>query len=506
MLVGAGGGDQHAAYLGPRPDRRRPVLQHRHLRRGRDVVTRAAGLRHHRRRRRRRRHDRRLPAADEHPQRRPGRRPRSPRLLGTDLTDSSDLALAAGPDQRPGAGAVPRRGTHPGPARRHRRSPTSPRRPPARSSPAPSRVSSSACSPVATASSGSVSNRWTRQRPSVAARDRRPRPAPRRPVGQAVLTADVDEATARGACIQAAAVASGQPVTAVRDAWAPPTTGVAEPRQFPAAAWRHLPAGRGRHRAAIDDGRRSRPARRRSGDASRAVARRLPRSPSAASVYAAPRTAPGGRRRTLARRPALDVHVDVMVGPDGDHRGCESGRAADDPRRRRPPPGSDLHLIGSERLRRRRAATRILALQPGRRLPADGIAFTPARHTAIRTPVERLRGTGVQDWRTCLPPTPPPTSPTRPDGVLVMLIEPGTTERCRPRRSARHRSATSPGTDRWPSTAASPTRSRRCAPPPASTRWSSAGPCSASPRPQAHQAAAPMSAPSPIPTAPKGTA
>ena len=56
-------------------------------------------------------------------------------------------------------------------------------------------------------------------------------------VGQPVLTADAPEATARGAAVQAAAVASGQPVTAVRDAWAPPTTGVAEPRQFPAAAW-----------------------------------------------------------------------------------------------------------------------------------------------------------------------------------------------------------------------------------------------------------------------------
>jgi xylulokinase len=45
-----------------------------------------------------------------------------------------------------------------------------------------------------------------------------------------VLLPDASEATARGAAVQAAAVATGQRVTAVRDAWAPATRTVAEPR------------------------------------------------------------------------------------------------------------------------------------------------------------------------------------------------------------------------------------------------------------------------------------
>jgi xylulokinase len=49
-------------------------------------------------------------------------------------------------------------------------------------------------------------------------------------VGAPVMLPDASEATARGAAVQAAAVASGQRVTAVRDAWAPATRTVAKPR------------------------------------------------------------------------------------------------------------------------------------------------------------------------------------------------------------------------------------------------------------------------------------
>lgn len=48
--------------------------------------------------------------------------------------------------------------------------------------------------------------------------------------GRPVRTADTDEATARGAAVQAAAVAAGTPVTQVREAWAPLRRVVAEPR------------------------------------------------------------------------------------------------------------------------------------------------------------------------------------------------------------------------------------------------------------------------------------
>jgi xylulokinase len=52
-----------------------------------------------------------------------------------------------------------------------------------------------------------------------------------------VLLADASEATARGAAVQAAAVASQERVTAVRDAWAPATWTVAEPRTSRDDAW-----------------------------------------------------------------------------------------------------------------------------------------------------------------------------------------------------------------------------------------------------------------------------
>ncbi|MEU9823087.1 xylulokinase [Pseudonocardia alni] len=48
--------------------------------------------------------------------------------------------------------------------------------------------------------------------------------------GTPVRTLDADEATARGACVQAAAVATAAPVTAVRDAWAPAVRATTEPR------------------------------------------------------------------------------------------------------------------------------------------------------------------------------------------------------------------------------------------------------------------------------------
>jgi xylulokinase len=56
-------------------------------------------------------------------------------------------------------------------------------------------------------------------------------------VQQPVLSADAPEATARGAAVQAAAIATGEPVTTIRTAWAPATGLIAEPRRFRAEAW-----------------------------------------------------------------------------------------------------------------------------------------------------------------------------------------------------------------------------------------------------------------------------
>ena len=61
-----------------------------------------------------------------------------------------------------------------------------------------------------------------------------------------VLTKDLSEATARGACIQAAAVLAAGDVTEVRDAWAPATTTSTQPRED------RYGVARARYRALVD--------------------------------------------------------------------------------------------------------------------------------------------------------------------------------------------------------------------------------------------------------------
>ncbi|RYZ31239.1 MAG: xylulokinase, partial [Propionibacteriaceae bacterium] len=56
-------------------------------------------------------------------------------------------------------------------------------------------------------------------------------------VQKEVLGADAPEATARGAAVQAAAVASGRPVVEVRARWAPSTYTLAQPQQDRSQAW-----------------------------------------------------------------------------------------------------------------------------------------------------------------------------------------------------------------------------------------------------------------------------
>ncbi len=49
-------------------------------------------------------------------------------------------------------------------------------------------------------------------------------------LGRPVITRDAPEASARGACVQAAAVLSGCAITDVRDAWCPPPAATVDPR------------------------------------------------------------------------------------------------------------------------------------------------------------------------------------------------------------------------------------------------------------------------------------
>jgi xylulokinase len=51
-----------------------------------------------------------------------------------------------------------------------------------------------------------------------------------------VLLADAPEASARGACVQAAAIAAGRPIAEVLRAWAPATRVAAAPRAGSAEA------------------------------------------------------------------------------------------------------------------------------------------------------------------------------------------------------------------------------------------------------------------------------
>ncbi|GAA0430134.1 xylulokinase [Leifsonia naganoensis] len=56
-------------------------------------------------------------------------------------------------------------------------------------------------------------------------------------VGRTIHTADVQEATARGAAVQAAAIAHTTDVATIRDRWAPRLTSVAQPRGFDESRW-----------------------------------------------------------------------------------------------------------------------------------------------------------------------------------------------------------------------------------------------------------------------------
>lgn len=142
----------------------------------------------------------------------------------------------------------------------------------------------------------------------------------------------------------------------------------------------------------------------------------------AGSVYAAP-----GSRVSAARTLAdagLDVHVDVMAVSDGLPAGVSLAElqgisATVDGRR------IGVHVIGSSDFVDA-VLPKILAARPGVVfLPWH--AFSPERAEAIRAAGATAWIAVWREWDGLGD----PQWPSDPDGVLVMLIEPGTRDRCR---------------------------------------------------------------------------
>lgn len=122
----------------------------------------------------------------------------------------------------------------------------------------------------------------------------------------------------------------------------------------------------------------------------------------------------------------LDVHVDVMAEAEGLPAGVsltELHRIADtvDPAR------IGVHLIGSADFVDTILAS-VLKVRPGV-VFAPWAAFTEERVAAIRAAGSQAWIALWREWDG-LEESSAPVWPARPDGVLVMLIEPGTKNRC----------------------------------------------------------------------------
>lgn len=142
----------------------------------------------------------------------------------------------------------------------------------------------------------------------------------------------------------------------------------------------------------------------------------------AGSVYAAP-----GSRPSTARMLAdngLDVHVDVMAASEGLPVGVSLAElqmisvAVDRER-------IGVHVIGS--------ADFVDAVLPKILTSRPGVVFLPW-HAFTEQRTEAIRAAGGSAWIALWREWDgfgDPRWPAHPDGVLVMLIEPGTTHRCR---------------------------------------------------------------------------
>ncbi|OFJ53628.1 beta/alpha barrel domain-containing protein [Mycolicibacterium grossiae] len=144
----------------------------------------------------------------------------------------------------------------------------------------------------------------------------------------------------------------------------------------------------------------------------------------AGSVYAA---APGTRPATAAAlaEAGVAVHVDVMAASEGLPAGVGLDELRDiarvvHPRR------TDVHLIGSPRFVDDVLAD-VLATSPARVI-LPWAAFDEDRAGTVRRAGAHAWIALWDEWDGV---TGDPGWPARPDGVLAMLIEPGTQDRCR---------------------------------------------------------------------------
>lgn len=143
----------------------------------------------------------------------------------------------------------------------------------------------------------------------------------------------------------------------------------------------------------------------------------------AGSVYAAPSGSRVVAAQTLSAA-GINVHVDVMAEEEGFPAGVSIAELADivaavGPRR------VEVHLIGSAEFVDTKLL-RILQLRPAR-VFLPWAAFTEQRADALRAVGSSA---WIALWRECdgLDPSAPPW-PATPDGLLVMLIEPGSQDR-----------------------------------------------------------------------------
>lgn len=144
----------------------------------------------------------------------------------------------------------------------------------------------------------------------------------------------------------------------------------------------------------------------------------------AGSVYAAPSGSRVVAAQALAAK-GIRVHVDVMAETEGFPAGVSMAELADivaavgAPR-------VEVHLIGSAEFVDTKLL-RILQLRPAKViLPWD--AFTERRADALRAADISPWIALWREWDGFDPTTPP--WPGTPDGLLVMLIEPGSRDRC----------------------------------------------------------------------------
>jgi pentose-5-phosphate-3-epimerase len=143
----------------------------------------------------------------------------------------------------------------------------------------------------------------------------------------------------------------------------------------------------------------------------------------AGSVYAAKPLARATTARALSQA-GLGVHVDVMAESEGLPVGVSLAELRDIADAVGPS-GLDVHLIGSSEFVDV-ALSAILPLRPAK-VFLPWAAFTDGRAREVRDAGSSAWIALWKEWDGILA----PRWPAAPDGVLVMLIEPGTRDRCR---------------------------------------------------------------------------